>query len=56
MLVFRLSRTGKKKQPYYRIVIQDKHRDPWSPAIEVVGTINPRLVDRKENVFDKERI
>lgn len=55
MIVFRLSRTGKKKQPYFRIVVQDKQRDPWSPAIEVVGNVNPRL-DKKDAVLNKERI
>jgi small subunit ribosomal protein S16 len=55
MLTIRLSRTGKKKQPYYRIVLQEKTRDPWSPAIEVLGTLNPRL-DRKDAALEKERI
>ncbi len=55
MIVFRLSRTGKKKQPYFRIVVQDKQRDPWSPAIEVVGNMNPRL-EKKDAVLNKERI
>ena len=55
MLVFRLSRTGKKKQPYFRLVIQDKTSDPWSPAIEVVGNVNPRL-EKKDAILDKERI
>ena len=55
MTVFRLSRTGKKKQPYFRIVVQDKNRDPWSPAIEIVGTVNPRL-EKKDAVLNKERI
>lgn len=55
MLTIRLSRTGKRKQPYYRIVLQEKTRDPWSPAIEVLGQMNPRL-DRAETVLDEERI
>ena len=55
MLTIRLSRTGKRKQPYYRIVLQEKTRDPWSPAIEVLGQMNPRL-DRSETVLDEERI
>lgn len=55
MLTIRLSRTGKKKQPYYRIVLQENTRDPWSPAIEVLGNYNPRL-DRKDAVLEKERI
>lgn len=55
MLTIRLSRTGKKKQPYYRIVLQENHRDPWSPAIEVLGNYNPRI-DRKDAVLERERI
>lgn len=55
MLTIRLSRTGKKKQPYYRIVLQESNRDPWSPAIEVLGNYNPRL-DRKDAVLSKERV
>lgn len=54
MLTIRLSRTGKKKQPYYRIVLQESTRDPWSPAIEVLGNYNPRLA-QKDAVVDKER-
>lgn len=54
MITIRLSRTGKKKQPYYRIVVQDSKRDPWSPAIEVVGNLDPRA-DRKDTVVNKER-
>jgi small subunit ribosomal protein S16 len=55
MLTIRLSRTGKRKQPYYRIVLQEKTRDPWSPAIEVLGQLNPRK-DRAETTLNEERI
>ena len=55
MLTIRLSRTGKRKQPYYRVVLQEKSRDPWSPAIEVLGTLNPRL-GRDLAELDEERI
>lgn len=55
MITIRLSRTGKRKQPYYRIVVQDSHKDPWSPAIEVLGNMNPRL-DRKDTVINQERV
>ena len=41
MITIRLSRTGKRHKPQYRIVVQEKHRDPWSPALEVLGTYNP---------------
>jgi len=42
MITIRLSRTGKRHAPQYRIVVQQKQTDPWAPAIEVVGTYNPR--------------
>ncbi|MFA6131066.1 MAG: 30S ribosomal protein S16 [Patescibacteria group bacterium] len=42
MITIRLSRIGKRGQPQYRMVVQDSHRDPWSPAIEVVGLFDPR--------------
>lgn len=54
MLTIRLSRSGKRKQPYYRIVVQDSQRDPWSPAIEVLGNLNPRQ-ERKDTVINTER-
>lgn len=41
MLTIRLSRTGKKHKPQYRIVVQQKHTDPWSPALEIIGHYNP---------------
>ncbi len=54
MTTIRLSRTGKRKQPYYRIVVQDGTKDPWSPAIEIIGNLDPRA-DRKDTVVNKER-
>lgn len=41
MLTIRLSRTGKRHAPQYRIVVQEKTQDPWAPAKEIVGTYNP---------------
>ncbi|MDD5251397.1 MAG: 30S ribosomal protein S16 [Patescibacteria group bacterium] len=55
MLVIRLTRVGKKKQPTYRVVVQDKLRDPWGRALEIVGTYNPRTKP-KTIKFDEERI
>ena len=52
MLTIRLSRIGKKKQPQYRIVLQESHRDPWSPAKEILGNYNPRA--EKDGVTLKE--
>ena len=42
MLVIRLSRVGKKKQPTYRVVVQEKQRDPWGTSVEIIGNYNPR--------------
>lgn len=42
MLTIRLSRIGKKKQPYYRIIILEKHKDPWGDYLELLGNYNPR--------------
>jgi len=47
MLMIRFSRTGKKKQPYYRILISEKHKDPWGDYLELLGTYNPRTKDAK---------
>lgn len=42
MLVIRLSRTGRKKQPYYRVVVADKRSAVKGHAIEVLGHFDPR--------------
>lgn len=55
MLTIRFSRVGKKKAPVYRIVVQAKHRDPWSPAIEILGHYNP-LKTPKEVVVKGDRV
>ncbi len=55
MLTIRFSRVGKKKAPVYRIVVQAKHRDPWSPAIEILGHYNP-LKTPKEIVVNGDRV
>ena len=42
MLMIRLSRTGARKQPYYRVVVIEKERARNGRPVEVVGTYNPR--------------
>ena len=42
MLMIRLSRTGARKQPLYRIVVIEKERARNGLPVEVVGTYNPR--------------
>ena len=42
MLMIRLSRTGARKQPHYRVVVIEKERARSGRPVEVVGTYNPR--------------
>jgi len=55
MISIRLTRVGKTRAPIYRIVVQPKHRDPWSPAIEILGHYNPRK-EPKEIVIKNDRV
>jgi small subunit ribosomal protein S16 len=41
MLMIRLTRTGGKKKPSYRVVVIDKERARDSRSVEVVGYYNP---------------
>ena len=40
--MIRLSRTGARKQPHYRVVVIEKERARNGRPVEVVGTYNPR--------------
>ena len=53
MLTIRLSRTGKKNQPFYRLIISEKTKDPWGKYLELLGNFNPRS---KELNAKKDRI
>ena len=53
MLTIRLSRIGKKKQPSFRLLISEKHKDPWGDYLELLGNFNPRS---KELNLKAERI
>lgn len=55
MLVIRLTRVGKKKQPEYRFIISEKARDPWGRALEILGQYNPRSNPATVNL-KKDRI
>ena len=41
MLMIRLARIGKKKQPIYRVVVSEKARDMYGRALEIIGHYNP---------------
>ena len=53
MLVIRLQRVGKKHQPSYRMVLQDRRWKPSGKALELLGFYNPIS---KEKQFQAERI
>ena len=55
MLMIRLSRIGKKKKPYYRVVVIDKRRPRNGRFVEIVGTYDP-LKKPAEVKLDAERI
>ena len=51
----RLRRTGRKKQPSYRIVIADSRSPRDGKFIEVIGQYNPRQGDQALNL-ETERV
>lgn len=53
MLTIRLSRIGKKKKPFYRLIISEKTKDPYGRALEILGAYDPFS---KELTVKKERI
>lgn len=55
MLTIRLSRIGKKKKPYYRVVVIEKTRPRNGRVVEAVGTYDP-LKKPAEIKLDSERV
>ena len=55
MLAIRLARIGKKKHPFYRVVVMDKRRPRNGRTVEVVGTYDP-LKKPAEIKLDAERV
>ncbi len=55
MLSIRLARFGKKKKPFYRVVVIEKTRPRNGRFVEVVGTYDP-LKKPAEIKLDTERI
>lgn len=50
----RLTRTGKKKEPYYRIVVTDSRSPRDGKFIENIGTYDPKTEPSSINL-DKEK-
>jgi small subunit ribosomal protein S16 len=42
MLSIRMTRIGKRGQPYYRLTIAERGRDPYGKALEILGSYDPR--------------
>lgn len=55
MLAIRLARIGKKKQPFYRIVVLDKRKPRNGRTVEIVGTYDP-LKNPAVIELDAERV
>ena len=53
--VVRLARLGRKKRPFYRIVVTDSRKRRDSGYIEAIGYYNP-LTEPEVIKFDKERL
>ena len=52
--VVRLTRIGRKKSPFYRIVVTDSRKRRDSGFIETIGYYNPRM--EEELKFDADRL
>jgi len=55
MLKIRLRRIGKKKQPFYRIVVADKNAPVKGKFVEIIGIYNP-LVEPKKIEIKEDRL
>lgn len=55
MIVIRLSRIGKKAQPSFRLVVQEKITSPKRKALDIVGFYHPAM-QPKVVKLDKEKI
>ena len=55
MTMIRMTRMGRKKKPFYRIVVTDSRKRRDGGWIEVIGNYNP-VSPTKELNLDKERL
>ncbi|MFY9752195.1 MAG: 30S ribosomal protein S16 [Candidatus Acidiferrales bacterium] len=55
MLTIRLARIGKKKRPFYRVVVTEKTRPRNGRFVEIVGTYDP-LKKPAAVLLDRERV
>lgn len=50
MLVIRLQRTGRRNRATFRLVLQEKSQAPKSKALEILGSYNPHMAERKDQI------
>ena len=55
MVTIRLARIGKKKRPFYRLVVTEKTRPRNGRFVEIVGTYDPAKKPAAINL-DHERV
>ena len=55
MVKIRLQRAGKKKAPFYHIVIADSKSPRDGKIIEQIGTYNP-MTETSELALDREKV
>ena len=55
VLTIRLARIGKKKHPYYRVVVTEKTRPRNGRFVEIVGTYDPQKKPAAVQI-DSERV
>lgn len=54
MVKIRLTRKGKKKQPFYRVIVIDSRKRRDGPFVEILGTYDP-MKNPSEVKIDTER-
>jgi small subunit ribosomal protein S16 len=55
MTMIRMTRMGRKKKPFYRIVVTDSRKKRDGGWIEVIGNYNPVSVNKELNL-DMDRL
>ncbi len=55
MTTIRLTRMGRKKKPFYRVIVTDSRKRRDGAWIESIGTYNPAK-DQKAVNIDEERL
>jgi small subunit ribosomal protein S16 len=53
MLIVKLAQAGKTNKKMFRLIISEKHRDPYGDVLEILGSYNPHS---KELAVKAERI